>query len=218
MRAMGSIQHLKHIHGDGFTLQIGLGEHTQAAVQAAEARITQSLQGMQITTGQVAPDQLCGLFEALGKPSMATEFNSKGTAWALYASMLKNGRVPALNLAMWWVDEHNIEALSAYILQTGFPGSSLVERHSSKLRFKLPNTGQPLGQLFRKVEERKDELNISEYSLSQTTVEEIFNQFAAQQEEEKGIARGMEAAGTSRAAAPDGATNPPGVHESTSAV
>jgi hypothetical protein len=187
-------------------------------VQAVEGKITHSLQGMQVTSGQVSSGHVHGVCLALGKPDMAAEFNPKGSAWALHAGMAKDSSVPAAKLALWWADEQSVEALSAYILQTAFPGSSRIERHGSKLRFKLPNTGQPLGQLFRKVEQCKDELNVSEYSLSQTTVEEIFNQCAAQQDEEKGVARGMEAASTSRAAAPMTAASPMSITGGGSAV
>ncbi len=202
LRAMGSIQHLKHTHGDGFTLQIGLADPKPEAVEAAKNKIMQTLQGMQITNGRVAADQVRAVCNALGTPAMASEFHPKGSAWALHAGMVKDGSVPAAKVASWWADEDGVAKLTAYVLQEAFPGSTRIERHGSKLRFKLPNTGAPLGQLFRKVEDRKAALNVTEYSLSQTTVEEIFNQFAAQQDEEKGVARGMESAATSRAAAP----------------
>ena len=38
----------------------------------------------------------------------------------------------------------------------------------------------------------KDSLNIEDYSISQTSLEQIFNQFAAQQEEETGSAAGIQ--------------------------
>jgi hypothetical protein len=70
-----------------------------------------------------------------------------------------------------------------------------VERHGLKLRFKIPPQSDPLGRLFMRIEAAKARLRIREYSFSQTTLEQVFNFFAAQQEEEKGVARGMEMAG-----------------------
>lgn len=49
----------------------------------------------------------------------------------------------------------------------------------------------PIGQLFRIVEEAKAKLRIREYSLSQTSLEQIFNWFAAQQQQETGPVRGI---------------------------
>jgi hypothetical protein len=48
-----------------------------------------------------------------------------------------------------------------------------------------------LGQMFGLVEASKKELYIQDYSISQTSLEQIFNQFAAQQEEETGHAAGI---------------------------
>lgn len=45
--------------------------------------------------------------------------------------------------------------------------------------------------MFGVVEGSKSELRIQEYSIAQTSLEQIFNQFAAQQEEEKGAAAGI---------------------------
>ena len=44
-----------------------------------------------------------------------------------------------------------------------------------------------LGQMFGAIENNKDQLHIQDYSISQTSLEQIFNQFAAQQDEEKGV-------------------------------
>lgn len=46
--------------------------------------------------------------------------------------------------------------------------------------------------MFGVVEANKASLNIQEYSIAQTSLEQIFNQFAAQQEEEKGPAAGLQ--------------------------
>ena len=45
--------------------------------------------------------------------------------------------------------------------------------------------------MFGLVEGSKEGLKIQEYSIAQTSLEQIFNQFAAQQEEEKGPAAGL---------------------------
>ena len=44
-----------------------------------------------------------------------------------------------------------------------------------------------LGHMFGAIERSKERLNIQDYSISQTSLEQIFNQFASQQDEEKGI-------------------------------
>ena len=46
-------------------------------------------------------------------------------------------------------------------------------------------------EMFNEIESRKDALYLQGYSISQTSLEQIFNQFAAQQEEETGSVAGM---------------------------
>jgi hypothetical protein len=45
--------------------------------------------------------------------------------------------------------------------------------------------------MFGSVEKNKQNLKIQEYSISQTSLEQIFNQFASQQEEEQGDLNGF---------------------------
>ena len=52
----------------------------------------------------------------------------------------------------------------------------------------------PLSAMFAAVEREKARLRIAEYSLSQTSLEQIFNSFAAKQTMEVGVARGIVAA------------------------
>lgn len=73
-----------------------------------------------------------------------------------------------------------------------FENVSLLERHDNYFRFKTSTNNLLLSDLFGKIEETKEELNIKEYSFAQTSLEQIFNYFASQQEEETGTVRGIE--------------------------
>ena len=50
---------------------------------------------------------------------------------------------------------------------------------------------KPLSFMFAAIEAVKAQLHIAEYSLSQTSLEQIFNSFAAKQKMEVGSVRGM---------------------------
>jgi hypothetical protein len=60
----------------------------------------------------------------------------------------------------------------------------------ARRRFEIPHevNGEELklSQLFGAFTAAKDNLGLQEYSLSQTSLEQIFNKFASQQEEEQG--------------------------------
>jgi len=83
-----------------------------------------------------------------------------------------------------------------------------VERHGLRADYALtsvsgsPRAGeqqqqQQLGvaDVFRKVEKAKSKLSVEEYSVTQASLEDIFNQFASQQTEETGAVRGLKAGG-----------------------
>ena len=67
-----------------------------------------------------------------------------------------------------------------------FGSFSLRERQLNKVRVEVStqhhSTGErlPLGAMFGAVEAEKDALGIQEYSIAQTSLEQIFNQFASQ--------------------------------------
>ncbi|CAN0457892.1 unnamed protein product [Laminaria digitata] len=64
------------------------------------------------------------------------------------------------------------------------------EKQNAKMRFEFPQQEKPLSELFGFIENNREALSVGEYSLSQTSLEQIFNAFAAQQEEELGHAAG----------------------------
>ena len=80
---------------------------------------------------------------------------------------------------------HNSKIRRTSIQFLIFLGTKLLERHATRFRYQLPIT-MKIGEAFGWFEARKESLNISAYSLSQVSLEQIFNYFAAQQDEEKG--------------------------------
>ncbi|KAG2506212.1 hypothetical protein JM18_009330, partial [Phytophthora kernoviae] len=69
----------------------------------------------------------------------------------------------------------------------------VMERQNDFCRFKVRSSTEEvkLSKMFALIEEVKTKIHIREYSVSQTTLEQIFNSFASQQEEEQGVARGV---------------------------
>ena len=125
--------------------------------------------------------------------------------WAICRELAVHGAVPPVMFASWWLNEDRVRAVEAF-MRKHFAGAALVERHEAQLRFRLPGGAAagggevPLSKAFDLMEGAKRKLHVREYALSQTSLEQIFNQFASQQEEETGGARGI-VAGASPAAA-----------------
>ncbi|XP_078575167.1 phospholipid-transporting ATPase ABCA1-like isoform X1 [Branchiostoma floridae x Branchiostoma japonicum] len=59
-----------------------------------------------------------------------------------------------------------------------FSGAVLKEKHHNMLQYQLPSQGTSLAQLFGELDRKRQELNIEDYSVSQTTLDQVFINFA----------------------------------------
>ena len=105
------------------------------------------------------------------------------TAWTINASLQQDGTITAVMFAVVAARER-VRPVCAFFNQHRCAAG---RRQGSKLRFRLPVAVMPVSDAFELMQSNKDRLGVQEYSLSQTTLEQIFNQFAAQQEEETGV-------------------------------
>jgi hypothetical protein len=60
--------------------------------------------------------------------------------------------------------------------------SSSSSRKSNQIVDETAAGVNPLSEIFAKIEAKKSSLHVQEYSVGQTTLEQIFNQFASQQD------------------------------------
>jgi ATP-binding cassette subfamily A (ABC1) protein 3 len=66
-------------------------------------------------------------------------------------------------------------------IQEQFPGSVLKDVHQGMVHYHITDTNIKLAELFRSIENAKDFYHIEDYSISQTTLEQIFLNFARAQ-------------------------------------
>jgi len=86
---------------------------------------------------------------------------------------------------------HRFENLCRFIENT-FKDALLIENNGSlSLKYRIPKKSLSLSDLFRVIEENRTEYFIEAYSVSETTLEQIFIHFAKQQEEETGVIAGF---------------------------
>lgn len=65
-----------------------------------------------------------------------------------------------------------------------FEGAVLKECHNGLLRYQLPRDSFDLAVVFQKLENGKKALGLEDYSVTQTTLEDVFCNFAQHQSEE----------------------------------
>ncbi|XP_078532688.1 phospholipid-transporting ATPase ABCA1-like isoform X3 [Lissotriton helveticus] len=76
-----------------------------------------------------------------------------------------------------------LEPVEAFI-ESSFPGSVLKEKHHNTLQYQLPSGLTSLSAIFSAFTENKAQLNIEDYSVSQTTLDQVFVNFAKLQNDE----------------------------------
>jgi ATP-binding cassette subfamily A (ABC1) protein 3 len=200
LRCLGSAQHLKSKFGSGYLAVFKLAQPTPEHVERALALLRPHLMRSEgatedapLSSWRVTVDALPTVCHALGDPTRARMVNPGSTGWVLAAQLQREGSIEAGAFAEWWASESLGAALHAWAMGT-FTGASLVERHGEFFRYRLPSQpGRPLSAVFGLLEAQRRLLSVAEYSLSQVTLETIFNNMAAQQSEETGVARGMTA-------------------------
>eukprot|EP00732_Lithocolla_globosa_P006701 Lithocolla_globosa_v1_NODE_7955_length_882_cov_8.951632.p1 type:complete len:238 gc:universal NODE_7955_length_882_cov_8.951632:130-843(+) len=65
-----------------------------------------------------------------------------------------------------------------------FPESTLVEEFAGTLIYKVSDKSKALGDIFSALEKNKQEMEMEEYSFSQTTLEQVFISMAKKQEDQ----------------------------------
>ncbi|KDO30100.1 hypothetical protein SPRG_05291 [Saprolegnia parasitica CBS 223.65] len=171
LRCLGSIQHLKSRFGDGLLLHLKLTPVTARDVDAMLATHPA------FPAQSLSRSELLQLCMVLGRPDRMHGISpDHATGYALADTLERGLRVRPSEVGAWWLREDRFEACYARLSTAlGAVNVSLVERHLDVCRVKVQATD--LGHVFRLVESMKDV--VQEYTVSQTTLEQIFNAFAS---------------------------------------
>jgi len=135
-------------------------------------------------TAFVSPNDLVQLCGSLGIPERASLIlNGSGNGWVLKSYLDASGEIPIDIFCSWWHSQTLGDGLQTFFRRQ-FPGSTLVEHQGEHFRFQVPKHAIRPYAVFGQLERSKDELHVSEYGVSETSLEHIFNNMAAQQDEE----------------------------------
>ncbi|KAJ8277432.1 hypothetical protein GJAV_G00075090 [Gymnothorax javanicus] len=70
-------------------------------------------------------------------------------------------------------------------IRSSFPGIELKERHQNVLQYQLPTDTCSLAHVFEVLSNNREELGIADYSVSQTTLDQVFVNFAKDQSDDQ---------------------------------
>ncbi|TRY97479.1 hypothetical protein DNTS_008213 [Danionella cerebrum] len=124
------------------------------------------------------------------EPTTGMDPKAKRFLWNCILSVIREGRSVVLTSHRFGDGYTIILRLStpstepcpvdAYI-QNSFPGIQLKERHQNVLQYQLPSKVCSLARVFEVLSNNYDELGIADYSVSQTTLDQVFVNFAKEQ-------------------------------------
>jgi ATP-binding cassette subfamily A (ABC1) protein 1 len=200
LRCLGTAQHLKSRFGQGLMMEVKLKTPSDDAVLAVEQRIHSAVPSLGADTDthvvSLTEQEVHAALQGVGKSNYIDYLTTwHATGWFIRDSLDRTGSVPLSDVSRWIIAEERYEK-SEVAWQRSFGRVEVIERHNEFNRLKIyphERDGKTsLASVFRVIESLKDELDILEYNVGQTTLEQIFNQFASEQDEEKGTARGMQ--------------------------
>lgn len=120
---------------------------------------------------------------ALGNPQRAEEISPDGQGMLLYQELQLDSTVTVRSFCEWWLNMDFKSKLDRFMLEEfGSTPDDQEEDVTQRLyHYRIDDTGLTLSQMFATLEAGKSVAHIEEYSLRQTTLEQVFNQFARQQ-------------------------------------
>ena len=182
IRCWGTIQHLKARYGKGILCEFKLDQdHEQ--LRRAQKQMHQALGSAEPHSSSVliSKDDLRVIGQALGNVLRIDEIHERGSGWMLFESST-TGQLVLEDLADWWCLQNITEALDDFLHAT-FSQVRRLEQHGQYVKYEIESKVE-FSTIFRAIETHKVRLHITEYSVSQPTLEQIFNQFAAHQQYE----------------------------------
>eukprot|EP00919_Chromeraceae_sp_WS-2016_P045866 GHVR01109062.1.p1 GENE.GHVR01109062.1~~GHVR01109062.1.p1 ORF type:complete len:1632 (+),score=425.06 GHVR01109062.1:892-5787(+) len=205
LRCFGPVSHLKRKFGEGFQLEVAIdsrGRHSELTNE--QTNETREVGSGDIRSGDdvgddvvddVLDDVACALKSdnnndnnnnnnSVGvEGTPRTPFEGGGVGVDGEAAVVdtedkeKNG-----DDVVEGVDENSTpsEKVEKWVVST-WEGTEILERHSTRIVFRIPKSSVSLAELFRHVNKHQNKKNIVSFSVSEVSLEQIFIQFASEQ-------------------------------------
>eukprot|EP00823_Brevimastigomonas_motovehiculus_P003037 TRINITY_DN1824_c0_g1_i1.p1 TRINITY_DN1824_c0_g1~~TRINITY_DN1824_c0_g1_i1.p1 ORF type:complete len:444 (-),score=171.16 TRINITY_DN1824_c0_g1_i1:45-1184(-) len=200
LRCLGTTQHLKHRFGQGYQIDINGKENVGGGLQSLSSSSPPPSSSSSSSSSSSGTGAMFPSFVSIdaSPASAATLSSSLSGNTTLNSGVIVSTQQPTVSVipssspAM----SPDLSASSAAVfairqfVETTFANAQLTEQHGTRIKYQI-SCDRSLADVFRVIEVHKEELGIREYSVSQTSLEQIFIDFAKQQEEEKGQMAGI---------------------------
>jgi len=185
-RCLGSAQHLKSRYGSGYEVSVKFSAVPREALTQLAAKFLPAGRQLDrsgysmISRSQAMESLPVELRNAAARPSGPLPANME--------------EVAAEVVAEWQVMQNRLEQFKGFFSAPAPQGLGelqlgevmVLEFHGSSLRLRLPVAGEEqLPKLFAALSQAKPQFGVSDFAVCQSTLEQVFNSFAAEQEQEK---------------------------------
>ena len=179
IKTIGSVQQLKNKYGKCFELEMKISLISQ---EELKERVRGIRERVEFKDGdKLVKSDLENILGHLNKDNLIEEIeeNKKG---AYINQQLESRKFVSLKVFLEWIDIVEKFKEIGERLEAVF-GAEILETYQSFSRFKLDPSAK-LSEIFRFLEDKKEELFIVNYSVKQISLEQIFIQFAKYNKEE----------------------------------
>lgn len=118
-------------------------------------------------------------------PFLISEIKEGGLGNDLVTEDFENGSIDIKSFANWfYIEQAGMNIINCLTEQ--FPSVEILEHYNDYYKLRIPRGDKTIGYVFGFIEGQKQPFKISEYSVSQTTLEQIFQSFANQKIDNEG--------------------------------
>lgn len=210
LRCLGSAQHLKQTFGNGYEIDMKTVSAAPQLMMSM-ANNLQSANVVKLYSGDASTDMspmldvdptsddeknideilsntpitmqdITAICSALMESERLQLLTPTGEGSSIVTALDADGHVSLKHFLEWWIAEDYACKISDFMREE-FDGSILLERSTShSFRYRISAINVHLADIFDKFESNKVSLQLEDYSVGQTTLEQIFNQFASSQD------------------------------------
>lgn len=173
LRCLGTPTYIKQKFGDNFELQLKLENPNKFEVYD----LAQTIQSVDKAKG-LDKDAVSSVLKELDCVKYYSLINQRRSGSAVYWTLEKNGIISLEDFLTWLMIEKTGDNLVQF-LRDNYDDIKVEEHYLTYFKIKIVNDENiSLGGIFHLIEINKKFLKIAGYSLSQTSLDQIFNKFA----------------------------------------
>ncbi|KAG7367345.1 multidrug ABC transporter ATPase [Nitzschia inconspicua] len=200
LRCLGSAQRLKNKFGQGYQIELKV-KNIEATDQDCRDISTSLAKIAGVTLPEdnggdpvnhkfaqsfLTFDQTCNALSQLTGDDYLTKMLNENdpVGYVVFKEAKSPTGIDLDSLAEFAATELRMRRLNEFIAEL-YPDQVLRERQDTKARYEVGSKGVHIGSIFAAIEGSKEQLMVSEYGVSQTSLEQVFNIFAAEAEKRK---------------------------------